>query len=435
MYKIRRVTPVIRRFKMKKNLLGAFLTAVFLLGHNVASFAAKTQSPSPARPMIYRPVAFVNDVAVTPRDLQKRIALMRILNNVPANAPVTPQEKRNALETAINEVLQKEEITKFEIEPTKKETETYRARILRGNRLRNDAFVAALPTFGLTETDVDKILKTRLAWERLTGGRFARDVSVSSYEIQQLLEQINRLGNIEVKYREIVQNFEKASEAPTALKAMETALKQLQSGAAFEKLAARYPDKNGVKTANGVEWVSITAVEQAAQRFLALSEPGTVSPVMQTERGYVVVQLTDRRVNKTELEPQKRVLTAFIPGGDIAAGARFQSEYRNCEDFEDASDEEGVAYKDYGYVTANVLPAELQAGARAASANDILPPVVTADGVYIAAVCGVKKPDIYANANPALRERLRNQIYEQKMSLRARQYLRDLRDKATINMN
>jgi hypothetical protein len=68
--------------------------------------------------------------------------------------------------------------------------------------------------------------------------------------------------------------------------------------------------------------------------------------------------------------------------------------------------------------------------------GDISDPVAgEGGGMYIGAVCDIRSANIYQDANPALRDSVRGQVFARKLDLRAKEYMRSLREKATINMN
>ncbi len=416
--------------------IAAIMSAAAFFQFSDGAFSAP-QAPAPvgSTRVAYRPVAFVNETVITPRDLEKRIQLMRLLNGTPATAPFTQQEKSAALEITIDEALQKQETEQYKVKRTEKDVTAFRERMLRANRIASRDFDTKLPQYGLTLEEVNKILDVQLAWERLTGGRFGRDISVSVFEIEQILERMNRIGNIELKYQEIVVPIASAQETPQAVKQIEAVIRRLQKGEPFERLAAENPGRGGGKNADGVNWVPILSLEEPAQKFVVAAGPNAISPVLRTERGLVIMRMLDKKTGNNAAEVKKRVIYAFLPGATVAAANAFKIEHADCDDFTELSDDDGLYVKDYGYVSASELPPFMQEFVQTATKGDLSRPVEESGGMYVGAVCDVRDANVYQDAPAELREQIRGQIFGRKLDLRGKEYIRSLREKATININ
>ena len=86
---------------------------------------------------------------------------------------------------------------------------------------------------------------------------------------------------------------------------------------------------------------------------------------------------------------------------------------------------------DMGFVFEGQLPPELDAAIKRVKPGQVIGPVRTASGYYLLALVS-KRP--YGAGQPPTRKEVADSLFDRKVGVRARQYLRDLRRAATIDI-
>lgn len=159
-----------------------------------------------------------------------------------------------------------------------------------GDAVMPPAFTDVLPTLGAGQVSavfrangafhLIKLLATRGS-QNLAGGDTV------------MIEEVN------VRHIVLTPNALRNSQRTQGLAA--ELLERLAAGASFADLAKQYSDDKATASASGsLGWVQAGMLGPREAVQVAQMQPGQVSPILQTDQGYVIMQLVDRRrVDKT----------------------------------------------------------------------------------------------------------------------------------------
>jgi peptidyl-prolyl cis-trans isomerase C len=168
-----------------------------------------------------------------------------------------------------------------------------------------EAYKKALAKAGLTETKLREQTRDQIAVQKYLENRFAKAGNVSDQATREFYDknkaQIQAPERVHVRHI-LIRADEKAPAADKkkARQKAEDILKRLQAGEDFAKLAQESSDDPGSKARGGdLGWVVKgqgvpPSFEQAA---FALKKPNDLSPVVESQFGYHVIQLLDHQAS------------------------------------------------------------------------------------------------------------------------------------------
>jgi len=268
--------------------------------------------------VVDRIVAIVDDDCITLSELNERLEpyIRKILE---ADHP--PEVRRailfkirqDVLNKMIDETLTKQEADRLEVKVDDRKVDQQIERIKRENLLTDEELREVLTAEGHTLEEYRNRLKEQILRMTLINAEVKSKVAITDRDIRDYYEahkadyeatEKYRLRTILIK----VPSSASADEKEAALKRMESVVKALRSGAAFDKLARQYSEEEAT-AAEGGDLGLFTLDELSAEfrkTVYAMSE-GQVSPVLQTPEGYRILM-----VQEIEKKPGKRLKEASI---------------------------------------------------------------------------------------------------------------------------
>ena len=230
------------------------------------------------------------------------------------------------------------------------------------------------------------------------------------------LQEAERVG-VSVSDREIAQalaGIEKRNEMP--------------SGQLFKILRSR--DVNPVaivdQVRSSIAWTKV--LRRVIASGIQVSEPEIDEAIARLSANkdklvYRILEIYipfDRESGDSALRTTRRLIA------QIRRGASFGGLARQFSQASTASDG-----GDMGFVFEGQLPTELDAAIKRVKPGQVIGPVRTASGYYLLALVS-KRP--YGAGKPPTRKQVADSLFDRKVGVRARQYLRDLRRLASIDI-
>jgi peptidyl-prolyl cis-trans isomerase C len=284
-------------------LAAAFLSAALLPGRALAAAASpdKTGKPVPAKASGDSPVARVNGQPVTRRDFDLMVqVLFRQRGPGQRGHEDLKATRQAALDTLIdNELLsQKAKAAGVTVGDQDVRDETEKLRKSLGGPEETQRF---LDQNGLAASDLEAQVRRTLLVSRFVGKEVAPGVAVDEAAARAWYdahpEAMQRPEAVHI--RQIVVQVPQGSAPATRVQArekIEDLLKALRSGEDFATLARQH--SNGPEAARGGDsgfvWAGGGALPQVEIAALAL-QAGQVSDVIETRRGFHIIQAIERR--------------------------------------------------------------------------------------------------------------------------------------------
>ena len=267
---------------------------------------AKPANPADAKPLVAKDipavVAKINDKTVTREDLLQAAQAVQI-RLAQEGRPVTPTVGfyRQVLDEVIGIVLLQQDAKAAGMTATDQEIQQQLAQ-RKGAFPDEKTYKAALAKAGLTEEKLREQTRDQIAVQKYLQNRFAKAGNVTDQATREFYDK--NKDKIQapdrVRVRHILVKFDPKGAPADKEKARQKAaslLKRVQDGEDFAKLAQETSDDTGSKAQGGdIGWVTEgrtpPTFEQAA---FALKKPNELSPVVESQFGFHIIQLQEHQ--------------------------------------------------------------------------------------------------------------------------------------------
>ena len=392
-------------------------------------------------PSVIKATAIINGEIVTQTDVDQRLALLIIANGGRLPADEVDRLRQQVLRNLIDETLQVQAAKAEKIIVKPADIDRTLVRVATSNKQTVEQLTALLENNGSSINSMRRQIEGEIAWARLQRAKIESSVSVGEEEVKAVLDRMNASkGTEEYRVGEIFLSANAGNESQTLSNANKI-LEQLRNGASFAGYARQYSEASTAAVGGDLGWVRPEQLPDPIAATLRAMGPGQVSNPIQVQGGFSIVAVQDTRKVLTA-DPRDAVLSlkqvsmAFPKG--IARQqaepivARFAEAARTvggCGGADKVAADFNAELVQSDQVKIRDLPPALQ--------NIMLPMQVgqatqpfgsIEEGVRILVICGRDE----VNANAPTHDDIYNQLNEERINLRSRRYLRDLRRDAVI---
>lgn len=395
-------------------------------------------------PSVRKATAIVNGAIITDTDVDQRLGLV-----LAASQQVVPPEERQrlrlqVLSNLIDETLQIQEAAANKITIDSAEIQQTYIRVGGQFKKSPSEFATFLKEKGSSEASMKRQIEGEIAWRRLLGRQVEPFVSVSDDEVRQVIDRLkSSKGASEFHVGEIYLAAPLGSEAKVMANATRI-VEQIRKGASFVAYAHEYSEASTKAVGGDLGWVRAEQLPDALAAAVQQMPTSAISDPIAVPGGVSIIALIDKRQVLTT-DPRDTVLSLkqisirVDPNSSKEqAQPRITSFAEQLKTLRGCGDVAGVAAKLGGEVIDNdnlrvrELPPQLQDVMLNLRVGESTPPFGSStDGIIRAlVVCGRDEPQ---DASLPTFEQVQNQMEEQRVNLRARRYLRDLRRDAVID--
>ena len=394
-----------------------------------------------ALPSVVKATAIVNGEIITQTDVDQRLALLAIANNGKLPADQVDQLRQQVLRNLIDETLQIQAAKAADISVTEKDIDRTVARVAESNKQTPEQLEALLKRNGSSVNSIRRQIHGEIAWQRLLRAKIESSVSVGDDEVQAVLDRMNASkGTEEFRVGEIFLAAPSAS-LTQAVGTANQILEQLKQGASFAGYARQYSEASTSAVGGDLGWVRPEQLPEPIASRLRQMAPGQISDPIPVAGGVSIIAVQDTRKILTA-DPRNAVLSLkqvslnFPPGTSReqaeARVAQFAQAARNvggCGGADRIAAELNGDLVQSDQVKLRELPPALQEIMLPMQVGQATPPFGSIEeGVRILVMCGRDEVDPTA---PSF-EQVFEQLNEERVNMRARRYLRDLRRDAVI---
>lgn len=395
-------------------------------------------------PTVRKATAIVNGTIITDTDVDQRLALVLAATSVPLPPEERSRLRMQVLSNLVDEALEIQEAAANKITVSREEINQTYSRVAGQFKRTPQDFAAFLKEKGTSEASMKRQIEGELAWRRLLGRQVEPFVSVSDDEVRQVIDRLKASkGAFEYHVGEIYLSAPPGREAEVMANANRM-LEQIRKGASFVAYAHEYSEASTKAVGGDLGWVRAEQLPDALANAVQQMPSGAVSDPIPVPGGVSIVALIDKRQVLTT-DPRDTVLALKQVSIQVGAGASRDAAQPKITAFGDelkalkgCGDVAAMAQRVKGEVVDNDavrvrdLPPALQPVMLNLRVGEATPPFGSSqDGVIRAlVVCGRDEPQ---QASLPSFEQIQNQMEEQRVNLRARRYLRDLRRDAVID--
>jgi peptidyl-prolyl cis-trans isomerase SurA len=300
---------------------------------------------------------------------------------------------------------------------------------------------AYLDSHGSSIGSMRRQIEAEISWTRLQHQKIESTVDVGDDEVKAVLARLNAAkGTEEYHVGEIFLSSTPATEAQTVDNANKI-LQQLKGGASFAGYARQYSEASTAAVGGDLGWVRPEQLPTPIATVLREMTPGMISNPIPVQGGVSIIAVQDTRKILTP-DPRDAVLSLkqvsinFPKGTTRAQAEPMISQFAAAtQNIGGCGGAEKVAAQFHGEVVQSDqvkmrdLPVSLQQMMLPMQVGQATQPFGSLDeGVRVLVICGRDQVDPSAPTY----DDVYNQLNEERVNLRARRYLRDLRRDAVI---
>jgi peptidyl-prolyl cis-trans isomerase SurA len=391
-------------------------------------------------PSVVKATALVNGEVITQSDIDQRLALLAISNGgeIPANQ--MDALRQQVLRNLIDETLEIQAAKADKIKVTDADIDKTVQRVAQQNNQTPEQLAAFLKSHGSSIKSIRRQIQGEIAWGRLQQKRIESTVSVGDDEVKAVLDKLNASKGAE-EYHVSEIYLSAAGDPARATAAANQILEQLKNGASFPAYARQYSEASTAAVGGDLGWVRPAQLPPQIAQVVQSLRPGQISAPIEVPGGISLIALVDSRKVLTP-DPRNAVLSLKQVSISFPKGTSREQAEPTIARFGDAIRGIGGCggadklAKDFnGEVVSSDeiklrdLPPALQDIMLPMQVGQATPPFGSLEeGVRTLVLCGRDEVDPSA---PTF-DQVYAQINEERINLKARHYLRDLRRDAVI---
>ena len=393
-------------------------------------------------PSVVKATAIVNGEVITQTDIDQRLALLAISNDGAIPADEIDRLRQQVLRNLIDETLQIQAAKAEEIEIQEADIDKTVERVA-GNVKQTPAQMADyLKARGSSSRSIRRQILGEIAWRRLQSKKIESGISVGDEEVQAVIDKLNASkGAEEFRVGEIFISANSANEEQASANAQKV-FAALQQGGSFVGYARQFSEASTAAVGGDLGWVRPEQLPDQLANAVRQMKPGQVSPPIKVPGGYSIIAVQDIRKILTA-DPRSAILTlkqvsVTFPKGTSREQAepvvgRFAAATQSiggCGGAEKIATEFNGEVVSSDQVKMRDLPTALQEMMLEMQVGQATRPFGSIDeGVRVLVLCGRDEVDPTA---PSF-DQVYAQLNEERINLRSRRYLRDLRRDAVID--
>jgi peptidyl-prolyl cis-trans isomerase SurA len=394
-----------------------------------------------AMPAVIKATAIVNGDVITGTDVDQRLALLAMANGNEIPADQVDALRQQVLRNLIDETLEIQAAKADKIEVKKSDIDKAVERVAAGVKQTPEQLAAYVEAHGSSIESLRRQIEGELAWRRLQQDKIESGVSVGDDEVKAVLDRLTASkGTEEYRVGEIFLSATPYTEQQTLQNANKI-LDQLKNGASFAGYARQYSEASTAAVGGDLGWVRPEQLPEPIAAVLKQMGPGTISNPIQVQGGVSIIAVQDTRKILTR-DPRDAVLSLKQVSITFPKGMTREQAEPILERFADATKNIGgcggaekVAADFHGEVVQsdNVkmrdLPPALQQMMLPMQVGQATQPFGSlTEGVRTLVMCGRDEVDPTAPSY----DDVYNQLNDERVNMRSRRYLADLRRDAVI---
>jgi peptidyl-prolyl cis-trans isomerase SurA len=387
-------------------------------------------------------VAVVNDQIVSEYDLQQRLQAAITSAGLPDTTDVQERLAPQVLRDLVDERLQVQEAGRLELAVADADVAIAIRNLEQRNNIPEGGFEQFLNQRGLELSVVRTQVMADLAWNQVLRTQIAPNVRISEEEIDEAMALVAASeGKNHLLLSEIVLFAELPAQDLEVRAETARILADIRAGAEFGAVAQQFSHSASALDGGNIGWVLEEQLAPEIAAALAGLPAGAISEPVSSGGGYYIFWLRDRRVIGSaspfdaivELKQIALPLSATSEEPDVArALARAGSiatTVQGCRAMDAIIQEVGNQQSgDLGRIRIGDMPPRFREVIAALGVGQPSAPVRSDTGIHVLMVCERTEAD----SNIPERDEVAQSIWNQRFSMLARRYMRDLRREAVI---
>ncbi len=375
--------------------------------------------------------AIVNDKVISTFDVRQRATMLLMFASLQPTPELLERARMQALRDLVDEQLQIDEATKFEINVTGDTIDRRMAEMASRSQTTLADLTTQLARNGIGVGSLRNQLRAEIAWQRLISGMYGSRVRISENDIAETQQRI--ATNARRPQYEMSEIFLPAS-TPEEFNEMEQGamrlLEQMQQRAPFPMVARQFSQSPSSAAGGDLGWISANELAPELRPIAERLQPGQVSLPVRTQNGVYIIAMRNRREGIAEGAASivsLRQITA--PSGRSNSLDRIRRRAGGCGDLEETvGNIAGASILDLGQTIEADLSPDIRGRLQGVPIGGASTVVTNGDQANILVLCARETGGAAVPDHQQIEDRLR----EAELSMLAERYLRNLRREATI---
>jgi len=393
---------------------------------------------------VQRIAAVVNDDVISLFDLKGRIDIAIAATGLRPSPDVRRQILPQVMRSLIDDALKIQEAERSNLAPTQAEVDKAIASIAAQNNVPIERFDAFLERQNIKRSALETQVRAEIAWAKLINQRLRPSIEVPDEQVEEELARLraNR-DKPEHLVSEIVLRVDSPETEGEIRANARRILDDLRSGADFAAVARQFSNGGTAADGGNLGWVRSGQLPEALDAAIADLEIGEISDPIRTIDGFHILQLRERRRVLANPEDAGAVnLTQVLLGLPGNADADEHASQRNlakaiadsvsgCDDMNAVIESLNSPMSGpLGTVEVKDLPEAFQDVVMRLGIGEPSEPIETDRGYHVLMVCDRELPE-----TPTItRAEVERQLVNERLEMRARRLLRDLRQTAFVDI-
>lgn len=398
-------------------------------------------------PTLRKAQAIVNGDVITDTDIDQRVALVIAANGGKIAEDERQRLRLQVLRNLIDEKLQVQEAASNDIKIAESEVDKSYDRVAQNFKRSPAAFEQFLRDAGSSPASIKAQIRGELAWSRVLRRKVEPLVNVGDDEVEAIIAKLNAAkGKDEYHVGEIFLSATPETQAQVLNDAARI-VGQIRGGASFVAYARQFSEASTAGLGGDLGWVRAEQLADAVAPVVTTLQPGgptSVSDPIVVPGGVAVMALIEKR-QVLAADPSEAVLSLKqmslpLPQGITEAAAKIKvKEFQDatqamggCGRVEEVAAKLGAEVANNDAIRLKDLPPALGNIMQQLSIGQATPAFGSAaEGLRVLVLCG--RDDAAAQAKAPDFQQIYAQMNDERVNMRARRYLRDLRRDAIVD--
>jgi len=429
---------------LMNNILSLKVRRVAMIFATVVILSATLQQPVLAQGVL-RIAAVVNDRVISALDVVERMKFIMFSTGIPNTPENQRRISQQVLRSLVDEEMQLQETERLGIRVVAADIDKAMRTLEERNKMRPGELQTLLQRRGISVATLRRKMEAEISWGRTVGRRLRREARISDDAIDDELQRIEALLNQpQFRVSEILLNIDDPDQEQQVRQSAQRLADQSRNGSNFAALARSFSQSTTASVGGDLGWIQSGLLSSELDDALQSMKKGDIAGPIRSVAGFHVIYLRDKRqasttnIGDTVLDLRQIVFnlargaSSAETSTQIAAAKQISATIAGCADLPAAIEAVGTPQSgSLGKIKLADLPAEIRNAVRDLKTGQVSEPVVTAAGPVILFVpCERIEP----KSNIPGRDQIRDQLTNKRFELLSRQYLRDLRRTAYVDL-
>ena len=408
-----------------------------------------TAPPSSGAPDM-RIAAVVNDEVISVFDLTSRVRMVLMSSNMPASPDAQKKIEAEVLRSLVDERLELQEAKRQNVVATDDEINSALTKIEKQNNMQPGQLNEFLKSHGIDRNSLLNQVKGSIVWAKLVRRKASETVEISDEEVDAALKRIKEhSGEPQSRIAEIFLAVDNPSQDADVRAVADRLTAQMKQGARFSAIAQQFSQSATAAVGGDLGWLRADQLSSDLAAAVKNLKPGELSPPIRSGGGYYLLLVLDRRNGDTGssqagdtvydvvqvVVPLPPNATEQMKRAAAMEAISIRQASKSCADMLRIGKEKAPQSSSEGAVNASSMPQQMREILNKLAPNQASDPILQRGGIGVIMLCSKQTQQAdKGNSGAPSRDEVFDTLLREKLDTVSRQYLRDLRRAAYVDV-